>query len=420
MQFRINLGDTVEERSERLLLIAIGIVVVLFAAFQISSVFGGSGNVAAKRKELEDARMMASLEPDLVQARRLLQEEVGMAGGTVPAPVIEKMKELYSIETEEGKRRLASVSAAQLRRDLTIDEATADFIYLNRFVLAIDELGQRKRQLFEENRATLDTMMAYKIAQLAGQTGIQKIDQLKVDPPKQTRRGTAKKAAAAPVLRPDSATTTQLQTHFREVDSALAADDAEKLKLALETLVSFAQNDPTIQRAARGDLEKRLDDKSLALTEYEDTAIRAAAIQSQPSVSRIVSNLMKAHFEAALAHIPESATDPASVTYENAPFPAIPSLPRHQQRKLVELMRHNGGMPLSDAQIEEVLKCIGIQASINQRKACCILAMYLGVLYFSKEEKTWAKFQLGIQAKSMQPVTLGTILEIKVLQQLPS
>ncbi|GIX07129.1 MAG: hypothetical protein KatS3mg115_1532 [Candidatus Poribacteria bacterium] len=386
------LGGSPEERSERLLIGAVVLLLLLYAGLQASDIIGLARQVPRKQQELQDARFLAALSEEAVRARQVLQAEVGAEGDPLPAELIEKMKALYTLENEPGKTPLSRVSVSRLRTDLGVDLLTAEFIFNNRDVTRWEQLSERRRNLFEQNATALEPLIVQQIAQAGREAGIEKLDLVKVEPEKQRRGVSAgQQTARARTPSPEPSARNELQSRLQAVQAALNENDSEALQKALEEYVQYAAQDPTLHLSARAQLDELLKQKDRAPDQIAQ--LQNAALAVQPEVDRILRAVLKGYLQAALAQFPpagrseegsedageapdsasltepsagdlgtsESAEEPPAqesvpIRYRSDPFPPLVALPQPVQRRLLERLIERNGAWLSDEEVREIVQ----------------------------------------------------------------
>jgi hypothetical protein len=295
-----------KDRGPRVALIGMAAGVALYAAFQLFGAFGGRAALIQRRQDLEDARLVATMAPVIEDAHVSFQDDAGMAGSTLPEALVERMKEAYALHGEDGKTRLPSSSTA-LAGAMSIDVASAEFITEARSLPDWDAVAARKRGLFDENRATLQALVYSEISKIAAESGIGKLDNVKVEAPRTVRgrRSAARKNGPTAKADPDSAR--ELREHVDAADAALAAADDAALRDALNGAVSLAEADPSIRRSTRASIVGLLEGE--ALSDTQSACIRLAALASQPDAIRALGHILNAHLDDALAVLPAPPSD---------------------------------------------------------------------------------------------------------------
>lgn len=386
-------------RSSQFLLIGAAVIVIASAALQLPGVLGARQATVKLRAELAESRLLAALGDDLEDGARVIQDDTGMSGGPLAPGVLDKLKERYTVPADEptdepkpvgdakdeagkksgdeakpkgdsdeakqessasgdadsetknvkatdvsesssdedapGKKPLSLATVTQIRTTAGVDERTAAFIYQNRSVRSWEDLAQRKRQLFDENADAIEPLIVARISRMAAESGIQKIDQLKVEPPRETRRTRAAQTAGKPAAangKKDSESSSAFAQSIRALKAAAAKDDEAAVSSALEDLLKAAEGDTVALRALRAALEKEQDESGVSPTRR--VQIRLATLRTQPQAAHVTSSLLRAHVQRVLATFPKEGDDP--VVFEESPFPPLVSIPMAAQRRILE------------------------------------------------------------------------------------
>ena len=311
---KFKLGGAVSDRSVKLLLIVASVFVALFAAFQIVGILGGQENVDDKEQELAEASLMSRLQEPLKTAARSVQDASKTSGETLPKPVLDKMKELYAVKptAENGKRSLRSATSNDLMARLGINARQAQFIIDNRKgVESVDDFSDRRRNLFDANADTIEPMILQRIAQIAGRSGIQKLDFVKVE--QQTKISRSKSVVVKP-------SPTSIQDEIERVAAvreALSFEHSAPLQEALGELLQLTLDDPSVRNSAESSLKRMAEDPYLSADKVAQ--LRLASLASQPSKMRILDSLLRTHLEDGLSRIPpEPEPEPEPEPQENA------------------------------------------------------------------------------------------------------
>ncbi|MAF10973.1 hypothetical protein CMK11_11040 [Candidatus Poribacteria bacterium] len=295
-----------KDRGPRVALIGMAAGVALYAAFQLFGAFGGRTALIQRRQDLEDARLVATMAPVIEDAHVSFQDDAGMAGSTLPEALVERLKAAYALHGEDGKTRLPSSSTA-LAGALSIDLASAEFITEARGLPDWDAVAARKRGLFDENRATLQALVYSEISKIAAESGIGKLDNVKVEAPRTVRGRRSAARKNGPTAKADPNSSRELREHVDAAGAALAAADDGALRDALSGAVSLAQADPSIRRSARASIVGLLEGEELSDT--QSACIRLAALASQPDATRALGHILNAHLDDALAVLPAPPSD---------------------------------------------------------------------------------------------------------------
>ncbi|MEO2004365.1 MAG: hypothetical protein ABGY41_09715, partial [Candidatus Poribacteria bacterium] len=303
----MRLFGELQSRGARLGLVGLVAGVLIYAGLQLSGVFGGADAREQREQDLADAQLMAKLAPIITDAHTAFQGTAGMDGSELPDPVVERLKASYTLDNEDGKTRLRAASATALAGALAIDDASAEFIIEGRDLGDWDALTGRKRGLFDENRATLQALVYAEISKVAAESGIGKLDSVKVEAPRSVR-GRTRTAAKKPVSKPNANSIRELRDHIKTAREALETGDETALSDGIAAAVSLAVADPSVRRSARADLLGLLDVDGLADT--HTARVRLAVLGSQPDAMRAALQILGAHIEDALAVIPEPPAPP--------------------------------------------------------------------------------------------------------------
>lgn len=296
---KFELGGAVSDRSVKLLLIVASVFVALFAAYQIVSILGGQENVDDKEQELAEASLMSRLQEPLKAAARSVQDASKTSGETLPKPVIDKMEELYAVKPspENGKRLLRSATANDLMARLGVNARQAQFILENRDgIESISDFSDRRRNLFDANADTIEPMILQRIAQIAGRSGIQKLDFVKVE--QQTKINKTK----AVIVKPSPTSTQDLTERISALQKTLSSEHPAPLQEAVDQLIQLTRDDPSIRDRAGGSLESMMANPDLSADKVAQ--LRLASLASQPSKMRILDSLLQTHMEDGLSRIP--------------------------------------------------------------------------------------------------------------------
>jgi hypothetical protein len=414
---------SVSARNTKLLLIMGIVVALVVAGTRVADLLRLRKEVSAQREELEETQLIAAIQHQLAESERLSYDDVGIAGEPLPPVVIEKLKANYRLPNEDNetaendakkstdgapnepstkvasaggvgsdakkpddgatstekkaggsaapdtakKKLLTAATTAQLRSTLGVDERTARFIAENANVGSWDELGRIRRQLFEENEDAIEPLIVARVSKFAAESGIEKIDQFKVEPPKSnvrraravTARTTANgRNSKSPTATKPSATTGESKTSSSDVNAKLDAvreqlktTDADALLTALDDLVNVAYGDDASERVARAGLEELVIKRRLA--PIHGAPIQLAAIRLQPPAHFVTTHLVEAYATRALRRLSDEGDGP--VKYTEEPFPPLVMLPRPVQRRLLEALSKNGGAWFTNAQVREIL-----------------------------------------------------------------
>jgi len=365
--------------------------------------------VRVQREELERARLVAAIRHPLAESETLSYDDVGVAGDPLPPAVIEKLKENYRLPNEEEpaknenppqttgkqqpenqaapsqkrpdakkspspeekkkkndkpeakkKKLLTSATVAQLRSTIGVDERTARFIVANANVRSWEELAARRRQLFEENEDAIEPLIVARVSKFAAESGIEKIDQFKVEPPKANvrrvratanRTPTNAKTKTSPTPTASKTSATDVNAKLDAVQEKLRANDVDALLTALDDLVNAAYGDDSTERTARARLEELMDKQHLS--PLQKAPLRLAAIRLQPAAQFVTTHLVEAYATRALKRFDDKGEGP--VEYVEEPFPPLVRLPRPVQRRLLEALSRNGGAWFTDAQVKDLL-----------------------------------------------------------------
>lgn len=351
-------------RNARRLLVLGIVVTALVAGMRTADLLRLRKEVFASQEELEKERLIAALEAPLAKATGLAYDDVGMAGEPLPAVVVERLKENYRLpneanppkDAEKAKKTLTTATVSQLRSTLGVDERTARFIAANADVSSWEELAQQRRQLFEENEDAIEPLIVARISRFAAESGIEKIDQFKVEPPKtNVRRVRSPAARTAPAAHRPPTTpkplAADLDAKRDAVRKELRGENEDALLKALDDLVNAASGDEALERAARAALEELLNKEHPS--PGRAAPIRLAAIRLQPHGHFVVTHLVEAYATRALKRFSDEGEEP--VHYVEEPFPPLASLPRPVQRRLLEALAKNGGAWFTKAQLQEIL-----------------------------------------------------------------
>jgi hypothetical protein len=300
-----------DTRRGRLALTGLAAGFVIYAALALSGALGGGAGKAKLEQDLTDARLMATMAPVIADAHTAFQGDAGMEGSPLPGALVERLKESYTLageEREDDKTRLSAASVTALAAKMSIDTGSAEFIVSAKDATDWDTLAGLNRNLFDENRATLQALIYAEVSKVAAESGIGKLDSVKVEAPRLVRGRAARKPKAK---RPkaDANSVRELKSHMDRANGALGAADVDALGDALDATVSLAEIDPSVRLAARADLVGLLDTESLS--GEQAARIRLAALGSQPDVNRAVRQILGAHLREALASIPQPS-QPAS------------------------------------------------------------------------------------------------------------
>ncbi len=307
---KFELGGAVSDRSVKLLLIVAVVGVALFTAFQLIGILSGQENVDAKKQELAEASLMSRLQEPLKTAARSIQDASKTSGETLPQPVIDKMKEVYAVKPtpENGKRSILTASANDLMARLGVNPRQAQFILENRAgVESVDDFSDRRRNLFDANADTIEPMILQKIAQIAGRSGIQKLDFVKVE------QQTKVDKTQAVLVKPSPISIQDLAERRAAIREALESEHSAPLQEAAQRLIQLTRDDPSIRNSAEDNLESMMDNPNLSADKVAQ--LRLAHLASQPSKMRILDSLLRTHMQDGLSRIPpEPAPEPEPQT----------------------------------------------------------------------------------------------------------
>ena len=301
------LGE-LQSRGARLGLVGLVAGVLIYAGLQLSGALGGRDTREAREQDLADAQLMSTMAPVITDAHMSFQGDVGMVGSPLPGAVVERLKEAYTLDAEPDKTRLGAASVTALAGKLTIDAGSAEFIVEAGDLEDWDALAARKRSLFDENRATLQALVYSEISKVAAESGIDKLDSVKVEAPRAVR-GRSARAAKPKAPKPNPNSLRELRDHISAATEAIESADDLALGDALAAAVSLAEVDPSIRRTARAGLEGLLDKDDLS--DAQSARIRLAALGSQPDLMRATRQMLGAHLDDALAAVPEPPAPPS-------------------------------------------------------------------------------------------------------------
>jgi len=257
--------------------------------------------------DLEDAKLVATMAPVIEDAHQSFQSDAGMEGSALPEALVDRLKAAYSLTGGDGKTRVPGSSTA-LASAMSIDFASAEFITGARNLPDWDAVAGRKRNLFDENRATLQALVYSEISKVAAESGIGKLDSVKVEAPRAVRgrRATARKNGSTVKADPTSAR--DLRDHVDAATAALGGSDDAGLRDALRAAVALAAADPSIRRSTRAAIVGLLDEHGLSDTQA--ACIRLASLASQPDSMRALGHILNAHLDDALAALPAPPAEP--------------------------------------------------------------------------------------------------------------
>lgn len=351
-------------RNTRWLLVFGVVLTAVVAGTRVADLLRLRKEVIASRDELEKGRLIAAVETPLTEATWLSYDDVGMAGEPLPSPILEKLKENYRLphseknESDAKKKLLTTATVFQLRSTLGVDERTARFIAANANVSSWEELAQRRRQLFEENEDAIEPLIVARVSRYAAESGIEKIDQFKVEPPKTNLRRTRTLATrTSSVQRPSATPTTSkpssidLDAKLNAVRKELRGKNEDAFLKALDDLVNAALGDETLERTARAALEDLLNEERPV--PVRAAPLQMAAIRLQPQGHFVMTHLVKAYATRVLKQFSGEGKEP--VQYVEEPFPPLVSLSRPVQRRFLEALAKNGGSWFTEAQLKEIL-----------------------------------------------------------------
>jgi hypothetical protein len=350
-------GEILSQRAVRVALAGVVAAALVWACVQFLGVLTRQRALTAKQADLARVQIAAAAADDLTGARRILLDDVGLAGSPLDAALVEKLRERYTVTREEGKKSLDRATTAQLRTDLGVDEETARFLSENAEAPSFDELAKRKRNLFLEHATTIEPLIVARISKVAAESGIEKLDQLKIEPPKATRtvavRGAANSRTRTPATQEAWAETPEdVQKHVQALQAALKKRDATAVRAALDEIAKRGEEDPAVRRAIRTQMDKVL--RQATLTLEQTAAIRLAALRAQPPVRLVVASALKAHVEWSLARFPQDDLKDAVVLHDE-PFPPLVKAPRPVQRRLLEMLAKNNGDWLTDEEVRTII-----------------------------------------------------------------